>query len=805
MMSRRQPVVTGLGIISAAGCGVREVWQALRSGRTGLGPLTLFESPRHGRHLVGQVRVDVDQLAGGVRGSRSDKLAWIAAQEAIKQSGLAVPVAGSSADRTGVLLGSTVAGILGTERMVSRWLRGQGRDFGPVRYHECASATDLCARRLGARGPAATFSTACSAGALAIATAAELIENDEADVVLAGGADSLSRLTLNGFGSLLLLDPDGCRPFDAARTGISLGEGAAMLVLEAEQTARARGAHILARLSGWGASCDATHATAPHPQGDGAVLAMQGALERGGLSPSDIGYVSAHGTGTPDNDVMEAQALRRVFGGAPPPFASVKRFFGHTLAASGAIQAVVCIQALLEQAVPPNPGFENTDPKIGLEPVREFHARRLEHVLSNSFGFGGNNVVLVFSKPDPAPASVAVSLPRLAAHTALAVLGAGLVSASGHTMAHVRAALAAGGVTPSWLELAAPFPLGRMRGYMCGDFSATEVIPVAKRRRLGHLQQMALVAAKRSLPEGFPASVTPDRVCVAIGTGLGCLGDTAAFVENMLINEERAPLASRFTNSVHNACASQLAIEFNLRGLNSTPTQREISFEAALWHCASELRQGHADFALAGAADELSPYLQATGEHWGWWDEHTPAIRPFSRELTGRERPLPGEGAAIFTLARADQVSPPQTRLCSVHFGRFATQAHGHVAAETEAAWIRETLERDGVSLAAVDLLLTGANGWPRWDDAYREVASALSVLRGHELRCGAYKQASGEHYSASAFGFFVALGLVRGEIEPALCRVNVPFTATEARPPRTVLLYTLAPSGSHALCCVCA
>jgi 3-oxoacyl-(acyl-carrier-protein) synthase len=785
--------------------------------------------------------VEVDQLAGDVRGSRSDKLAWIAAKEAIKQAGLAAPLGNSLAGRAGVVLGSTVAGMLGTENTLTRLLRGQPRHFGPLRYHECASATDLCARRLGVRGPTATFSTACSAGALAVATAAELIATEEADVVLAGAADSLSRLTLNGFGSLLLLDPHGCRPFDAARAGISLGEGAAMLVLEPEKAARARGVPILGRLSGWGASCDATHPTAPQLQGDGAVLAIQRALECGGLAPADISYVSAHGTGTPDNDLMEARGLRRVFGDAMPPFASVKRFFGHTLAASGAIKAVMSVQALLEQAVPPNPGFEHTDPKIDLQPVREFHPRRLEYVLSNSFGFGGNNVVLVFSKggadapPSPvshppagteargserecaSPGSRVSFLasgdstsgtgrqPGLPATACLAVLGAGIVSAGGHTMAGVRNALAAGGLTPSWLELAAPFPLGRMRGYPCGDFGATEVIPAARRRRLGRLQQMALVAAKRSLPDGLLASVPPERVCAAIGTGLGCLAETAAFVENLVLNHERAPLAGRFTNSVHNACTSQLAIEFNLRGLNSTPTHHEISFEAALWHCASELRQNHADLALAGAADELSPYRQAVGERWGWWDEHTPEVRPFRRELIGPQRPLPGEGAAVFTLARADPASRPLAHVRSLHFGRFATAANGHLEARTEAAWIRETLERDGVSVASVDLLLTGGSGWPLLDDPYREVASALSVGRGSELRCGFYKQACGEHYAASAFGFFVALGLIQGEIEPALCLVGVPSAATPARPPRTVLLFTLAPSGSHALCCVCA
>ena len=400
MPSQHPVVITGLGVITAAGCGVPAVWDALRTGRSGLGPLTLFASPRHGRHQVGQVGVDVDALAGNVRGSRSDKLAWIATQEAVKQAGLEPGLRSVASECVGVAFGSTVAGMLGTEEVLRRLLREDQQRFGPFRFHECASATELCARRLGVRGSCLTFSTACSAGAMAIAAAAEMIESGEADVMIAGGADSLSRLTLNGFGSLLLLDPNGCRPFDAARTGISLGEGAGVLVLEAEATARARGAKILARLSGWGASCDASHATAPHPEGDGALAAMRLALERSGLPPGGINYVSAHGTGTPDNDAMEAKALRRLFGDSVPPFSSVKRFFGHTLAASGAIKAVVCIRALQEQAVPASLGCDTTDPKIGLEPVRQFRELPLEHILSNSFGFGGNNAALVFSHPD---------------------------------------------------------------------------------------------------------------------------------------------------------------------------------------------------------------------------------------------------------------------------------------------------------------------------------------------------------------------------------------------------------------------
>jgi 3-oxoacyl-(acyl-carrier-protein) synthase len=751
-------------------------------------------------------------MAGNARGSRSDKLAWIATREALKQAGLEPGLRSVASGRVGVAFGSTVAGMLGTEEVLRRLLRENRQRFGPLRFHECASATELCARQLGARGPCLTFSTACSAGAMAIAAAAEMIESGEADIMIAGGADSLSRLTLNGFGSLLLLDPNGCRPFDAARIGISLGEGAGVLVLEAEATAQARGAKILARLSGWGASCDASHATAPHPEGDGAFAAMSVALERSGLPPGGINYVSAHGTGTPDNDAMEAKALRRLFGESVPPFSSVMRFFGHTLAASGAIKAVVCIRALQAQAVPASLGCDTTDPKMGLEPVRQFRELPLEHILSNSFGFGGNNAALVFSHPDSggsqcaeAPSQFQISnLKSQIVQTPsvrLAVLNAGVVSAAGNSLEEIGRTFRAGGAVPVLTELRAPLRGGPVPAYACGEFGATEMIPAARRRKLGRLQQMALVAARRSLAAAGLPALPPERTCITIGTGLGCLNETALFVENMVVNEERAPLPTRFTNSVHNACASNLAIEFGLKGLNSTPTHQEISFEAALWQSAMEISQGRADFALAGGADELNSYVLAAGARWGWWDAATPVLRPFAGGLHKNQRPLPGEGAAMFVLADANQAPNSLAHVAAIRLGRFAMLPGGGIDAKAEAAWICETLERNGLSLAEMDAVLCGANGWQTLDRMYLDVADRLASLAGRTIPCGAYKHGCGEYYGASAFGLLTAVGLVRGEIPFAHCHP----TASEMRPPRNVLLYTLSPGGCRAMCCVCA
>ena len=281
-MATRFPVVTGLGIVTAIGCGVDEVWGSIARGQSGLRPLTLFKSPRYGQILAGEIHRDLHELGASSHGSRSDRLAWLAARDAISSSGIDLQRSG---DRTGLLLGTSVGGSFDSERFLARLIKEGKMRPRPTRFHECVSGVDLIADDFGLFGPSMAIATACSSGALAIATAAELIVAGEADVMLAGGADSLSRMTWGGFHSLLLVDSMGCRPFDANRAGMSLGEGSAMLVLEAEETARARGAQILARLAGWGGSCDAHHATAPHPEGEGALAAMKSAVRRAGIEP----------------------------------------------------------------------------------------------------------------------------------------------------------------------------------------------------------------------------------------------------------------------------------------------------------------------------------------------------------------------------------------------------------------------------------------------------------------------------------------------------------------------------------------
>jgi hypothetical protein len=375
-----------------------------------------------------------------------------------------------------------------------------------------------------------------------------------------------------------------------------------------------------------------------------------------------------------------------------------------------------------------------------------------------------------------------------------AVLGIGAVSAVGSSLAEIAAAFRNGSSATSAFPVPVISPTAQAKVYACGEFGADQFIATAKRRKLSRLQQMVLVAARKSFTSG-PAAVAPEKICIAIGTGFGSLNDTAAFVENMILKDERAPRPSLFTSSVHNSLASQIAIEMKFSGLNSTPIQREISFETALWQAATELALGRAEFALVGAADELNQYQLAAGMRWGWWHESSPEIRPFAGALKNRQRPQPGEGSTVVTLGHAEKSVSPLAFVSGIRIGRSDKQN-----AEAEARWIVQTLERDGISVGNVDLLLTGANGLTEPDNFYRAVAEGLSRLARRSIACGAYKQACGEHHSASAFGFLTAVGLVRSEIAPEHCTMD---KTTLLGGCQTVVLFTFSPTGTKGMCCV--
>ncbi len=405
-MERRRVVVTGMGAITSAGSKIESLERALRGDTNCFREVDLFSTEGLRVHIAGQVtEIPESSLAGTAarhRASRSDRLALFAVEQALDQSRCDPALADRS--RVGTSIGTSTGGMLETEAYYETRLfeTPAGRLRPQLLSSTVGAPTDMIAASIGAFGPRLGPSTACSSSAISIAMGMTWIRSGAADVVVAGGTDALCRMTYSGFHALQALAPEPCRPFDRDRQGLTLGEGAAALVLEEEEHARHRGAPILAVLRGAGLSCDAAHPTAPHDEGLGASQAMQSALSDAAVRADEIEYVNAHGTGTPQNDACEARALATVFGENAPrlPVSSTKGLLGHLLGAAGAVEAVATILALGGGFVPPTIGLENPDPECTLDLIVTT-ARDLSFSLavSNSYGFGGNNCSLVLERP----------------------------------------------------------------------------------------------------------------------------------------------------------------------------------------------------------------------------------------------------------------------------------------------------------------------------------------------------------------------------------------------------------------------
>jgi 3-oxoacyl-[acyl-carrier-protein] synthase II len=408
----RRVVVTGLGVVSPVGIGADAVCEAVNAGRSGVAPITAFDASAHTTRFAAMIDAwdptPWIEPKEARRLSRFQQFAVAAAQQAVDDAGLVVD--DTNAHRVGVIVGSGIGG-LGTMEEQKEILdaKGPGR-VSP--FLVPMMIVDLAAGhisiRFGAKGINYSPVSACATGNHSLGEAAEAIKRGDADVVIAGGFDcGVTPLGLAGFCAARSLstrndDPVGAsRPFDAGRDGFVMGEGGGVLVLEELEHARSRGARIYAELAGYGASADAYHLTAPHPEGDGARRAMLQALERARMNPGDVGYINAHGTSTELGDAAETGAIKAVFGAGAPPVSSTKSMTGHLLGGAGALEAVICVRALVDGVLPPTINYETPDPACDLDYVPNVaRETSVDAAMSNSFGFGGHNATLVFRRVD---------------------------------------------------------------------------------------------------------------------------------------------------------------------------------------------------------------------------------------------------------------------------------------------------------------------------------------------------------------------------------------------------------------------
>lgn len=396
-------LITGIGSVSSIGLNIQELTDSIVTSASGVSRKTRLDSILARTLPTAQIQLSDAQLKSRIPGlssrqiySRTSLLAMLAASEAVAMAGLTPDDC-----RAAGLVNSTSAGGMDKgEIFYADYLRSPAKgNLKLALTHDCGDAAEQMAALLHIEHYITTISTACSSAANAMIHAARLIKAGMCDVVVAGGSDAICKFTINGFNSLMILSDEDCKPFDKNRKGLNLGEAAGYFVLESEASVKRRGAKSLAVLSGYGNACDAYHQTASSPNGEGAYLAMTQAIQVSGIKPAEIDYINAHGTGTQNNDLSESTALLRIFSSADlPPLSSTKAMTGHTLAAAGGIEAVMSVLAIQNGWIFPNKNFTEAIEETGIIPVTEFQTNKtIRHILSNSFGFGGNNSSLLIS------------------------------------------------------------------------------------------------------------------------------------------------------------------------------------------------------------------------------------------------------------------------------------------------------------------------------------------------------------------------------------------------------------------------
>lgn len=395
---KEQAYIVNTGIITAIGNNTEECLQALLSGKTGVGKAEYLKTYWQEELPIAEVKMSNAQLAelAGVKASwpRTALLSAIAVKEALAKYTIAPEF------KTGFFSANTVGGMDLTEKVYGDLVQDISQvDCNDIKNHECGAITELVAEHFGINDFVTTISTACSSSANSIMMAAQMIEAGMLDVAIAGGADSMSKFTLNGFNTLMILDKQPCQPFDNNRRGLNLGEGAGYVLLMSKKAMEQCEAEAICIVSGYANANDAYHQTASSPEGTGNKLAIGNAIKQAGLSPADIDYINLHGTGTANNDSSEGKAVQVVFDNNVPAASSTKGFTGHTLGAAGGVEAVFSTLAIRDGIIYPNLRWETQMEDISWSVISALKkGQAINHVLSNSFGFGGNCSSLVFSK-----------------------------------------------------------------------------------------------------------------------------------------------------------------------------------------------------------------------------------------------------------------------------------------------------------------------------------------------------------------------------------------------------------------------
>jgi 3-oxoacyl-(acyl-carrier-protein) synthase len=682
--------IAGIGIISPLGYGKDTTEQTLRENRSVIAPLDpkVFPVQQPPPLPVGQID-DLPDLPL----PRTHCLAIAAAREAMS---------GYSCVPDAVIIGTTTGGILTTEELLIK----EEKDTEKYSHHGLTTVAEELADAVNCTGPALTVSTACSSGTVAISMAFKMLQSGEAEWVLAGGADSLCRLTYFGFHSLQLVDPTGSRPLDVNRAGMSVAEASGLLLLSSIKPK-----HPLGQILGCGLSCDAYHPASPHPEGQGAFQAMRNSINDAKSNARAIHYINLHGTGTPDNDLAESKAIRSLFAN-PPPLSSIKGATGHSLAASGALEAAISAICIEKGFIPANTGCIDPDPELNLIPVLQPENQPVSAILSNSFGFGGNNACLLIGKADTETPSSPEMNEQNGSFT---ILGKACISGAGHTMETME----------RFVRLEA------IAGTLDLD-SISELLPARKIRRLKRFSRIALALAESARQD---SGLKHSPGSVFMGSGWGALSDTYDFLDKLQESNEKFPSPIDFVGSVHNSAAGHIAILHKATGANITCSGGDYSFEQALLAADTFLKD----------PDESAFVLAADEAH-----EH---FSPLFDPSTNADIPLADGGGGFYLTRKAIPGKPVLECLF------YQKQTEDSLRRLIEVLG-KDSLQKECHMILAGIPASDGARGEMQLDDFMKQTELDIPVIH--------YRKFTGEFASASAVAAVMASYLLEENIVEA-------------------------------------
>ena len=715
-----QILITGCGVISAIGRNKAETLDALLNNRSGVGPLVYLKT-EHKEFPVGEVKMSDEEMRKHLNindkaiTTRTALMGMIALDEALKDA----KITSEMIPNVGFISGTTVGGMDMSEQFYLDYISNDNhKEY--IAVHDCGSCSEMTAEHFGKFAFMTTLSTACSSAANAIILGANMLRRGEADIVVVGGSECITKFHLNGFNSLMILDTKPCRPFDATRAGLNLGEGAAYLVLETEDSARRRGVKAQAILSGYGNACDAFHQTASSPDGEGAYRAMKEALELADIQPNEIDYINAHGTGPPNNDLSESHAVMRLFGDNVPPMSSTKPFTGHTTSASGSIEAVFCILALQHGFLPANLNWSQPMDD-GIVPVYQSVKKELKHVLCNAFGFGGNDSSLLISRQESQ--NITTTNPHC---------GLDLQSPSPIGEIYVISAKQISIQQPlceDWMTQPIEYQKPFNRSI---DPSFKEYVSPIEARRMGKILKRALATSKEALKASGLDSVD----AIITGTGYGCIENTEIFLDALSKEGEQMLSPTYFMQSTHNTISSLVAIQLKNHGYNVTYAHKNISFDSALQDAWMQMQLGKIKSALVGGHDEMTETFYNILKKGG---------------VMGQDDEMCGEAAVSVVLGAEDKDS-----LCKMLNFKM----------------LHKPTINDLKAIAAdfkADYVLTGISGNRKSDEAYlkecKELFGDAKLLR--------YKHIFGESFTSSGIGMYVAAQCLKAGNIPEHLFVN--------------------------------